>query len=151
MNSLLTQSQISEVTGIFATHFQLFSSGITNQISVIKQPINIINNTSENVMAGFGSEAMNYNDITYQPVTGMYPAIIIYPKNMKTQQFGQLKFSLEDNQVMIKVEKDAREFITKGKTEAIVIHGVSYNLDLIPTVQNYMSLKYYYFKLTSTR
>jgi len=148
---LLTSIQRYEVTGAFYDFFQTMSSGNNNFISVIKQPINVINNQDENVLAGFGAESMNIKDVTYQPVTGVFPALILYPNDLKSQQFAQLKFELDENQVMIKVEQRTRDFILNGRTERIIANDVIYNTNIIPKTQNFFGLKFYYFKLTSTK
>ena len=150
-NPFLNTQQVAEIQSIFSNHFSQFASGNNNYISVVKQPISIINNQGENVLAGFGAESMNQQDITYQPVTGVYPAIIVYPKDQKKQQFGQLKFDLNENQVQIKVEEDCKNYLLNGKTERIIVNGTAFNMETAYNVQNMMGLKYYYFKLTITK
>jgi len=150
--ALLSSTQQAEFSGIFAQHFDLFSSQSNNYITVVKTPVKLINNPTENVLPGYGAENMDVTSITYNhPVTGVFPAIIIYPKTQQSTQFAQLKFNIDDNQVVIKVTDDCRSFIVNNKTERIVIDSQNYNNELTYTVQSFMGLKYYYFKLTSTR
>lgn len=149
---LLTQTTRDSITGAFNDFFTTMSSASNNYISVIKQPINIINNQNENVIAGFGGESMNQQDITYQIVSGVFPAIIIYPHTLKDNQFGQLKFQLDENQIMIKVDENTRNYIKNGKTERIIIDNNVYGMiEYSDKIQNFFGLKYYYFKLTVTR
>ncbi len=149
--AFLNSSQIQGLQDTFKNHFEQFSSGSDNYISVVKSPIKIINNPSEEVLPGYGPENMNVQDITYQPVTGVFPAIIIYPKTLQSNQFGQLKFNLDENQIMIKVREDAKNYLITDKTERILIDGQYYNNELTFSVQSYFGLKYFYFKLTSTK
>ena len=152
MNGLLTNSQISSLTGQFNDLFTTLSTQSDNFISIVKQPTNIINNPSENVLAGFGGEAMNPFDITYQPVTGVFPAMIIYPHSLKSEHFGQLKFDLDENSVLIKVPQSTRDYIVNGKTEKIIVDNLTYGtIEISPTTQNFFTLKYYYFKLSITK
>lgn len=150
--NLLDNNTRYEFTGAFQNLFDTLSSGSNNFISVIKQPISVINNSNENVIAGFGGESMNQQDITYQPVTGVFPAVIIYPHTLKDNQFGQLKFQLDENQIMIKVDENTRNYIKQGKTERIIIDQNIYGeIEYSDKIQNFFGLKYYYFKLTVTR
>ncbi len=152
MSSFLNQSQISSLTGIFSNHFDTFSSGSNNYITVVKTPVQTINNVNSNVLPGYGSDNLNVTDITYQPpVTGVFPAIIIYPHTLQSTQFGQLKFSIDSNQVMVKVKEDCKNFIVNNKTERIFIDNQTYNNELTYSIQSYFGSKYYYFRLTSTR
>ena len=151
MYEILNESQQSELSGIFSNHFSLFSEQSNNFISVIKTPISIINNPNENVLPGYGADTQNVTDITYQPVTGVFPAIIIYPHNLQGNQFGQLKFDIDDNQVMIKVEENCKNYILVDGIERIFIDNQAYNIERSFKVQSYLGLKYYYFKLTVTK
>jgi hypothetical protein len=151
-NPFLTSNQVAGITGIFDQLFSSYGTGINNRVSIIKEPIKIVNNQSENVMPGFLPDAVDYSSITYQPVTGVFPAIIIYPHELKSQQFGQLKFNLDENQVMIKLQNDGANYMLNGKTEKVLVNGAFYSMaDFTPKIQNYFGLKYYYFKLTSTK
>jgi len=152
LSNLLTSSDATMLSGIFANHFPLFSFDSNNFITVVKQPIQTINNPNENVLPGYGADVLNVTDITYAPpVTGVFPAIIIYPHTLNSSQFGQLKFEIDDNQVIIKVQNDAKDFMIRDLTQRIIIDEQFYNMELTYSVQSYLGLKYYYFKLTSTK
>lgn len=152
MNSFLNQSQIAELTGMFSNHFSTFSSGINNFITITKTPIQSVLNTSAYTPAGFGIENTNISNTTYSSyITGYYPAMIIYPSDLKSNEFGPLKFELDENQVMIKIQSDAKDFILNGRLEKIEIDGFTYNAELTPKIQNFMGLKFFYFKLTSSK
>lgn len=152
MYSFLNQSQLTELQNTFSNHFDTFASGNNNYALIIKEPIKIVNNPSEQVLAGYGAENMDITSVTYQPVTGIFPAIVIYPNQIQTNQFGQLKFELDENQIMIKVQQSARDFIRNGKTERIVIDGNTYGeTEYSDRLQNFFGLKYYYIKLIVSR
>lgn len=152
LTSFLSPDQITDLTGQFSNHFTTFSSGINNVISVIKQPQVVINNPSETVIEGYGAVSMNVNDTQLNPITGFFPAMLIYPNEIKQQQFGQLKFPVEENSILVKVEPRTKDFILNGKTEGIIANDIYYGIiDIVPRIQSYFGLKYYYFKLTVTK
>src|SRR5258708_3983478 len=122
MSSFLNQSQLNSLQSEFSNHFDTFSSGSNNFITVIKSPVQTINNFNANVLPGYGPDNMSVTDITYQPpVTGVFPDIIIYPHTLQSTQFGQLKFNIDSNQVMVKVKEICKDFLINNKTERILI------------------------------
>lgn len=152
MPSFLNQTQINSLTGLFQNHFETFSSGSNNFITVIKTPLDTVINPNGLVLPGYGVDNINITDITYAPpVTGYFPAMIIYPHTLNTSQFGQLKFNIDDNQVLIKVKEDCKNFLLRDKTERIFVDDQVYNMELTYSAQSYFGSKYYYFKLTSTK
>ncbi len=151
MSSFLNLNQLNQLTGIFNRHFDTFSSGINNYITVLKEPTKIINNTNSLNMPGYSNDSLNLSDITYIPVSGVFPAMIIYPKDAKIQSFTQLNLNLDKNDIAIKVKEDCKNYIINGKTENIIVNNNLYNSNDTPVIQNFFGSKYYYFKLTATR
>lgn len=151
MSSFLNQITIDNLTGIFDRHFSTFSSGIGNFITIIKEPIQIINNSSSTNIYGYPSDSLNNSDVTYQAISGIYPAMILYPGDLKEQIFTQIKTSLDINDVMIKVKSECKDYIMSGKTEGIIINGLRHNVEQSPKIQNYFGSLYYYFKCTLTQ
>lgn len=152
LSNLLTASDVSMITGLFFEHFPLFSTDSNNFITVIKSPTQTINNPSENVLPGYGADNLDSTSISYAPpVTGVFPAIILYAHTLNSSQFGQLKFNIDDNQVVVKVQQDCKDFMLRDLTQRILLDGQAYNMENTFSVQSFMGLKYYYFKLTSTK
>ena len=152
MYELINQSQQKELTGIFSQHFSLFGAQSNNYVTVIKTPVQTIVNSGANVLPGYGNDTLNVSDIIYAPaVTGVFPAIIIYPNQLNSNQFGQLKFSIDYNQILIKVEENCKNFILNDLTQMIMVDAQAYNQENTFKVQSFMGLKYYYFRLTSTK
>lgn len=150
MSSFLNGAQLSELRSIFQSHFEQFSSGIGNFVSIVKQPISVISNYNSDVFAGFGNESTPLQNISYQAVSGVFPAIIIYPKMLQTKQFVQLKFNLDENEIIIKLDINGHKYMDNGKTEKLLVNGTFYNTEDTPTLQNYYGLRYWYYKLKST-
>lgn len=150
MSAFLSSTTISNLTGIFERHFSQYSSGINNYCTIYKEPLQIINNSAAEVLAGYGSDSMSNSDITYQEVSQTFPAMIINSKDITSQPFAQLNLSVDKNSVFIKVKQTAKDYINNGKTERVILNGQTYNNIGSYGVQNYFGSFYYYFKLDST-
>lgn len=148
--NLIPQRDIDNATGIYRSFFYDMSIGRNSYVTVYKEPIQIINNpTNDNVLPGYNSDAIN-SDITYQAVSGIYPCVPIYPyKNINSDKLMQLKFVLDANQVVIKVLQDARDFIVNGKNEKVIVDNLPYTILMDYQVQNFWGDRYYYFKLNA--
>ncbi len=153
MSSFLSSSQLSHLTGVFSRHFSTFGTGINNNFILIKEPIKSINVgiNDSNILPGYNNDDFNQVDISYIVNSGQYPCIPIYPSNLNEKQFTELKFSLSDNQVMLKVEESTKNQIIQGKNEYVILNDQHYDIGPDFKIQNYFGLKYYYFKLTSTQ
>lgn len=103
---------------------------------------------STNNLAGYGSDEFNNTDISYTPVSGVFPSIVLYPSDLSTQNSLEFKFTLTSNDLQIKVQKNCTDFLLNGKTECILINGLTYNSTPSFKIQNYLGLLYYYFKCT---
>lgn len=148
--SFLSSTQIDYLTGTFDRHFAQFSTGINNYVHIYKEPIQVINNSSSVSLAGYGNDSLSNSDITYQEVSQTFPAMIINSKNLSSQSFTQLNFSIDKNDIFIKVKEDAKDYIINGKNERIDVNGQKYNNIVAFGVQNYFGSLYYYFKLNLT-
>ena len=152
MSLPIPQSSISNVTGQFELFFQQMSSGRNSFVSVVKQPLQIINNTNSDLLAGYGQDNQNISDIGYIPETGIFPCVTIYPRTMNLDKFATMKFQLDLNQVLVKVKENARDFILNGtKTERVYVDNIAYIPQNTPVIQNFFGLKYYYFKLNEVQ
>jgi len=143
--SILSTSQISQFTGLFAQHFDAFS---TTTITVFKEPEKIINTVpNSNSYPGYGTPALE-QDITYVPVSGQFPAMVIhFQKDQKLGDVVQTRHSLPAGLVRIKVKQDARDYINNGKTELINVNGQDFNQISDDGMQNYFGIEYFYFLL----
>lgn len=151
MAGFLNSSQISNLTGIFQKHFEQFSSEIGNIITVIKEPIQVINSSNSLSLPGYSNESLNETDISYSEVSANIPAMIIYPKDANTLPFSQLKINIDKNDLFVKVEASGAAYIDNGKNERVIINGLSYNIQDTPNVQSFMGLKFYYYKCVATK
>ena len=144
---LLSSQEIHNLTGEMERLFITMSSGRNSYVTIIKAPIEVINDSTQDVMAGYGPENMDKTTITYIPKTGVYPCVTVYPyKNMPKDSFTQLKFVLDLNSVVIKVKENCRTFIHDGKNQNVIIDNLLYTIQKDEQIQNYWGSKYYYFK-----
>lgn len=147
--SLLSSSDMELFRNVFSGHFCLFATQNSGSyITVYKEPLKTISTLNINSLpnlAGYKStQEVNY---TYTPVSGRYPAMEIY--STKEDEIVQ-DTVFPANQVKIKVERDARNFIEKNKTIRIDFNGQSYQDCSYYGVQDYLGLKYYYYLLRLT-
>ena len=148
--SFLNSEQLNLLTGTFQKHFDQFSTGIGNEILIYKEPIKIINTIGSTNFPGYGEDSSSNTEITYQVVSGAYPCIPIYG-NMGGKGFTELHFSLGQNEIMVKVKEDAKNYILDGKTERVIVNGMNYNITSNYKIQNFYGSLYYYFKCTETQ
>lgn len=149
MALLISNTQISTITGKFGDHFDTFSVGRNSYVTVIKTPIKQINVPDSINYNGYGSDSSSNSEITYIPVSGVFPAMVISPKDMPTTLFTQLHLTINQNDLVIKVKDDARHFIQNGKTEKVIINNQNYMIQTTYNVQNFFGALYYYFHCTN--
>ena len=147
MSSLISGSSLTTLTGIFARHFDTFS--VFNSIIVNKEPQKVISLTNDPVFPGYGNES-NAANVTYVPVSGVFPAIVVSEREQKLTRFPETESRIPNGATKIKVLKNARDYINNGKTESIVINDITYNVITSNSFQNYLGLVYYYFTLEQT-
>jgi hypothetical protein len=152
MSSLLSSSEIEFFTGQANNLFETLSTGRNSYIEVYREPTQVINNNSSLNLYGYPTDSLNTSDITYSINSGRFPVVALYSNSISSKDFIELKFSLEENQIMAKVREDAKNYIQGGKVEYLVIDGQKFNIvSNVPRVQNYFNLKFYYFKLQATQ
>lgn len=151
MSSFLSQSAINTLTGTFDRLWETMSTGRNSYCVIVKEPLKVINNSSSNFLPGYNSDDLNTTDITYTQVTGVFPCITLYADSPKEQGFTQIHTSLGTNEIMLKVKEDAKNYITQGKTENVIINNQVFNINPSFKIQNYFGSLYFYFKCTETQ
>jgi len=119
-------------------------------ITVFKEPIKNFAVDNQNVLAGYG-ENISANDFTLTPVSGTFPAVIIYSKAEDSDSLStEILTSSIQNKVKIKVEQDASDFISTDRTLNIIVDGQIFNVISQYKVQDYCGLRYFYYDLQQT-
>ena len=148
MSSYLTTTNIESLTGSF---YRLWETMAYSSVIVHKEPIRTLTAPSGVTWAGF-EESSNPDNYSYQVVTGIFPVIIKdgnKPSNGK--ELDGLNIKLTTEQVIIKVQRDARDFLESSKTEKLELNdGRVYNNFSLYSTQNYFGLMYYYYLLDRT-
>lgn len=148
MSSLLTSAQITNLTGAFYKQWETFSQ--FNTITVNKEPLVTYTSESVNVLAGYGPTSQESNQ-TYTPVYASYPAVLLYPNQVNDKNMQDIKITLSQGEVLIKVEENCYNFIyNNSKTENIIINNATYNITSDVKIQNYLGLKFFYIRLLKT-
>lgn len=148
MSSLLSTSQIASLTGQFDRLWDTMSQ--FRSIVVNKQPLQTISNVSLNPYPGYSDPVIQEN-ITYTPVSGVYPCIAMYDKPGKEgETFQETKVSLGKGKVRIKVKPEAANFINNTPTVSIILDGNTYTTISDDGIQNYLGLMYHYYLLERT-
>lgn len=145
MGSLLTSTEIASLTGAIGDSFDTFKK----EIVVFKQPIRTIADLNVSFLYGYDTEYKKSN-YTYTPVSGVYNALVISNASPATDAFiDEAKIEVPDNEIKIKVEKEARDFIKNGmKNERVVIDDRDYYINGSDKKVSMLTKDYYVFKLT---
>ena len=149
--NLLNSSVSSFFSGALGDLFDTVARSRTDRyITVFKEPVKNFVTNNQNVLAGYG-EDINANDFTLTPVSGTFPAVIIYTKAEDSDALNtEILTASIQNKVRIKVEKDASDFISTDKTVNIIVDDQVFNVISQYKVQDYCGLRYFYYDLQQT-
>ena len=125
-------------------HFDTFKATITVHKEA-KKTITLA--ASQNIYAGYSAPK---ETVTYTPVSQNFSAIVNYKENQPLQYQDEIKANIEKGDVRIKVEKDAKDYIEKGRTVSIDIGGKLFNVVSSEGVRYFLSKTYYVFYLEAT-
>ena len=139
MASLLSDTEINNITGAFGDVFDTFKKDIV----VFKEPTKTVVDVDTSFLYGYGAPS-NKTNYEYTQVSGIYPALVMRGTMGET---SKEKFNYPDNKIGIKVEKDARDFIKQGKTERVIIDDTNYNVSSSDSQVDFLTKKYYIFEL----
>lgn len=148
MAGFLTSTDISTLTGQLITHFNTFAPH--NTIIVYKEPLKTINLTQPFDTPGYpnyDNQDLSSSEATYTPVSGIYNGLVINKKNNKFDSLPATHSVIFDGDLIIKVNEEAKNYIMNGKTEKILVNGLTHTLNSNNWTQNYLGLTYYYFSL----
>tara|TARA_Y100001973_G_scaffold106499_1_gene184832 strand:- start:2886 stop:3323 length:438 start_codon:yes stop_codon:yes gene_type:complete len=144
MASLIPTSAKTQFETALADHFDTFKTTIT----VNKEPAKTITlEASQNIYAGYSAPK---ETVTYTPMSSTFSAIVNYKENQPLDYQDELKANIEKGDVRIKVEKDAKDYIDKGRTVSIDIGGKLFNVVSSEGVRYFLDKTYYVFYLEAT-
>jgi|TARA_R110002020_G_scaffold10201_8_gene39379 hypothetical protein len=144
MPSLIPASEATVFKTALADHFDTFKATIT----VNKEPAKTVTLTADqNIYAGYGAPK---TQVTYTPVSQSFSAIVNYKENQPLEYQDELKVMIEKGDVRIKVEKDCKDYIDKGKTESVEINGSLFNVVSSDGSRFFIGQTYYVYYLEAT-
>ena len=153
MNLLLNNPSLALATGSLNDLFDTMS----RTIIVNKEPIKIINtgaiSSSPNPLFGYGDAPLPISEITYQPISGSFPAVVVYKQRIgvgeSISETTKIKDLLDTN--YIKVRNDGRDFIENGgKVESVYVDGRTFKLGDMRHMQVFFGLGFWYYELVET-
>lgn len=142
MPSLLSNTEIAEATGMLGDHFETFAR---NQVTIHKEPQKTFNTINQDNYFGYPASDENY---TLVPVNQTFSGQIIKKPTQNSETLQLLQELNLKGEVILKVQKPARDYINAGKTEMVTLDdGRTFNISSNEAIQNFLGLKFYYFGL----
>ena len=142
MANLLSESEITNITGAFGDVFDTFKV----KLVVFKEPKKVVSDVSTSFLFGYGEESEETN-YSFASVSGIYSGIVMRRPQKTDAVIEEANIDWPHNKVLIKVEEDARNYINRGKTEKILIDDKDFNIVSSDKLVRFLTKKYYIFEL----
>jgi hypothetical protein len=147
MASLLNETEKNNLTPLIEDLFDTFA----RDIIIHKEPQKKIIQINNQSLVGYDETSIIEN-IEYIPESRTFKAKIKYQNNQDTDEMKDLKNTISQGIVKIKVRKDARDYILNGtKTEKIEIDGNAFNIISDEAVKKFFNTTYYIFFIEKTK
>mgnify|MGYP003148513695 CR=1 FL=1 len=145
MPSLISETEKNNLTGIFNDIFDTFK----REIVIHKEPKRVVSQVNTASLFGYGdpAESINY---TYVPQSGIYCATVRYNLDQQVERLGDIPQNIAVGGVYIKVQEEAKDFISKGKTEKITFDSKSFKLASEDANKSFLNSKFFVYRLEST-
>ena len=146
MPSLISDTEKNNLTGIFNDIFDTFKRTIT----VHKEPKRVVDSINTSSLFGYGDPASSVN-YTYVTQSGIYDATIRYNLDQTQETLGDIPQYVSEGAVYIKVQREARDYINKGKTEKITFDNKSFKVISEDANKSFLNSEFFVYKLESTK
>jgi hypothetical protein len=149
MPSLLTEVEKNNLTPLLEDLFDTFARDIV----INKEPKKVIINSSTSSLIGYGDES-NQENFTYVPEQKTFKAKVKYQNAQDLEPSTTLQgfpVPFTEGLVKIKVRKDAKDYISDGKTENIEIDGKRFNIVTEAAVKKFFNVTFYVYFLKETK
>ncbi len=146
MPSLISDTEKNNLTGIFNDIFDTFK----RTIIVHKEPKRVVDSVNTASLFGYGDPASSVN-YTYVPQSGIYDATIRYNLDQTQETLGDIPQYVSEGAVYIKVQREARDYINKGKTEKITFDNKSFKVISEDANKSFLNSEFFVYKLESTK
>lgn len=148
--SLLTNTQIANLTGTMGSHFDTFSRAIT----VYKESKKEVNTSAEadvslDFLFGYGDDQPNLQDnYTYTEVKQSFNAIIRYGTDQEADLLDDVNIRYPDGKVRIKVELDCYNYIEdNGTTSKITFDNKNWKIIGEPRAKFFLNRPMYIYEV----
>ena len=146
MPSLISDTEKNNLTGIFNDIFDTFK----RTIIVHKEPKRVVDSVNTASLFGYGDPASSVN-YTYVPQSGVYDATIRYNLDQTQETLGDIPQYVSEGAVYIKVQREARDYINKGKTEKVTFDNKSFKVISEDANKSFLNSEFFVYKLESTK
>lgn len=134
---------MAALTGSYGNFFDSFKK----RIVIYKDPIKTAVNAASQPLYGYDSVS-NETNYVYTPVSGIFSGIISNSDSVgRDEGINDANVTVNPSTLQLKVEKDARDFITTNKTEKIEVEGRSFNVVGGDKRLSFLSKDYFIFNL----
>lgn len=150
MSDFLTTGERAAISGDMDMIFDTMSKGRT--ITIVKSPIKtVIQVVNNNNAFGFGDDQQE-PIYSYTPVSGVFPAIIVYPRNHLSPLSAELNARIYAGKITIKVKQDCRDFLRDANAvNTIILDGKNFDIEGEERRQMFLNDTYYLFDLEATK
>lgn len=148
MPSLVSADEIASFTGDYQNLFDTFKREFTI-IKAGKKKILSSDVNTDFLYPGYDSVSQKPNTlIQYEMVSGIYYGMIRYPDSKGDySNLIDVKSIVPEKTVRLKVQDDARKFITQDKTDRILIDEIAFKVMGGYSVKYFFGIKLYVFEL----
>ena len=143
MANLIPEEEGNTFAKVLKDHFDTFK----RKIVIHKEPVKIVSDVANKPYAGYAEDSEESN-IAFVTQKKEFEAIVSY--DSRQAEVASQVGVYEAGTVMIKVQKDAADYIKIGKTERIEIDGKSFNKVTDDKVQTFLGISFYIFYLQAT-
>ena len=138
----------------FKSSYKTFFDTFKKDITIHKRgKVNVVD-VQLSQLFGY-NEPSNESNHTYEMDNQTFSGLVVYPKKGKNtsdhQLLSDIRATLPDNQIFIKVEGDCKTYLITGTIERIDIQGKFYKLISEESQVNNIIDDYFLFKLEETK
>lgn len=143
MASLLTDAEKSKFKGALDDLFDTFKQNIV----VYKEAQIELVDAAQPRMFGY-NERVDISNINYAPVTGVFPALVIFGKKQDETQLQDMANRVPEGQATIKVKSDCRDYIdNNGRTIGVVINDLMFKVVSSQSQRRFITPDYFIYVL----
>jgi hypothetical protein len=130
----------------FTSAYDDFFNYFKKEVLVYKTPKKTVADVSLSFLYGYGTDS-NGDNYTFTPVSGIFSGLAVYGANVNDRDLFQADVRIPDNNLRLKVTKEARDYIDNGVNEAVEIDGKKYFIKSSETKEVFLTNNYFVYIL----